>query len=157
MTEETFEPGIYFHGFGRDDQLYPAWRYHKWFKDIVVNNTEEDEEAKSKGYINVRGHPFSSANKHYYNWKYDFDEMSARKMALYAKEEFNVNLPYQAGRKHLFKLIYDLYKASPASRDRIIYFAQTVELDYDQIVDHLKDVERNIEQNGEWERTVEYI
>lgn len=127
-TDSAPDHGLFFHAMG-DGKPYPAWRYHAWLEPIIVHNTDEDKKYEGHGYKAMVA-PVG-ANTYLMNWRYDLEEMSARQLALFIKDEFDLDVPHEIGKEYLFKLVWQLYMTSPASRDRIVFFAQTVELDYD--------------------------
>lgn len=109
---------------------YPAWRYHEVLQPKLVHNTQEDQEASDAGWkaVNV---PMGK-NPQLLNWHWDLEDFSAEQMVLFAREEFDVDLPYEAGTEKLFKIIWKLTKAAPVNKDRIILMAQTIKMEYDE-------------------------
>lgn len=119
-----------------DLKRYPAWRYHEVLQPKIVGNTDEDQEASDAGWkaINV---PMGK-NPQLLNWHWDLEDFSAEQMVLFAKEEFGVELPYEAGTEKLFKVIWDLTKAAPVNRDRIVLMAQTIKMEYDETIEEIR-------------------
>lgn len=130
-------------------KIYPAWRYHEVLRPKIVHNTEEDQEASDAGWkaVNVP----MGANPQLLNWHWDLEDFSAKQMVLFAKEEFGVELPFEAGEEKLFQVIWDLTKTAPANKDRIILMAQTIEMEYDETLAEIK----RLVKTGDAEVTVE--
>jgi len=139
FVEESTEPSGevigYFMGF-KTLKTYPAWRYHEVLQPKIVNNTQEDQEANDAGWkaVNVP----MGRNPQLLNWHWDLEDFSAKQMVLFAKEEFNIELPFEAGVEKLFKVIWDLTKSAPANENRIILMAQTIKMEYDETLEEIK-------------------
>jgi len=134
-TEPKGEVVGYFMGFKRHG-TYPAWRYHEVLQPKIVHNTAEDQEASDNGWkaVNV---PMGK-NPQLLNWHWDLEDFSAEQMVLFAKEEFDIELPVEAGVEKLFKVIWDLTRSAPANKDRIVMFAQMIELKYDATLEEIR-------------------
>ena len=116
---------------------------------MIVHNTKEDIEASKAGWKAVISNKLSTSNIR--NWKYDLEDMSARQLTIFAKEEYGVDLPESAGVQVLMKAIWRLNLAAPQSKDRIILLAQTIKLNYDET---LVEIRRHI-KTGKAETTTE--
>lgn len=133
--------GIVFLAYGTArEKRYPAWRYHKIREPILVSNTDEDIQARKNGYSLadsvVRHKPYLM------NFMLDFEDLTARQIVVYVKEEFGVDLPIEAGHTKLLKAIWRLMLNSPKNKDRIVLLAQSVRMNYDET---LKEIKRVIE------------
>lgn len=147
--------GIFFRAYGSDrgeEKAYPAWRYHKFYQPVLVENTKEDRKIRRKGFKplgNLQGRP-----PYLMDFMADFEDMSPRQIVLYAKEEFDIDLPVEAGHTRLLRAIWRLTQNSPKNKDRIILLAQSVRMNYDAT---LKEIKRVIETSeAEVERKVIY-
>jgi len=131
-VEESKQPGgIYFEGFpGEDDKPYPAWRYHEWLEPVIVEDTEADERVQEQGWY-VHNRPMTMV-RHLMNQRFDLEDFSARQLAQYAKEEFGVELPVEAGREKLFKTIWRLSMSAPENKDRIVLMAIAMQMNYEE-------------------------
>ena len=132
-------PGPVFLGLvGRNDP-YPAWRYHELYEPIIVYNTDEDEKAKAQKYIDARDN-VSTACRYLVNWRFDLEDMSPRQLAQFAKDEFEVDLPIEAGSEKLFKCVWKLHVADPKNQQNIVLMAHSVRMEYDATCQFIKDV-----------------
>lgn len=149
VTEPTGEVVGYFIGMHRNTKQYPAWRYHEVLQPKMVGNTEEDQQASDAGWkaVNV---PMGK-NPQLLNWHWDLEDFSAKQMVLFAKEEFGVELPFEAGQEKLFKTIWELTRAAPANKNRIVLMAQTIKMEYDETLEEI----RRMVKTGDAETTVE--
>ena len=98
-------------------EKYPAWRYHRVLEPAVANNTAEDEALREKGYDDPLA-PIS-ANKQLSNWYWDLEDMSPRQLVVFAKDEFGLDLPIEAGQERLFRSVLELSRWAPQNRGRI--------------------------------------
>jgi len=138
-------PGIWFKflGDGKDRKEYPAWRYHEWKEPILVNNKEEDENAQKAGW--QAPSPALTSVRYLMNWRFDLEDLTARQLALFAKDEFDIDLPVEAGREKLFKAIWKLHTNKPLNRESVVLFAQSVKMNYDETQEEIK---RLVEKEG---------
>jgi hypothetical protein len=143
-TYDNLPDGIYVHNIpGREYKPYPAWRYHEWLEPIIVQGTEEDERAKEGGWIE-HNKPIT-ASRCLLNQRFDLEDMSARQLAQYAKDEFGVDLPVEAGKEKLFKSIWKMSINAPENRDRVVLMAHSLEMNYDETQAQILKQIRNAE------------
>lgn len=132
-------------------KTYPAWRYNKILDGIIVKNTDEDEEAKLKGYEQIIS-PIMS-NRQLINWFWDLEDMSPRQLVVFAKEEYGIDLPVDAGQERLQKAIFELGKFNPKNDGRLVFMAHEIKMDYDGV---LKEI-RGMAETGMSEIVTEVI
>ena len=132
-------PGPIFLGLAGRDSPYPAWRYHEFYDPVVVHNTEEDEKIKAQGWKDASQQP-TTACRHLINWRFDLEDMTARQLAQFAKDQFNVDLPIQSGAEKLFQCVWRLHMADPRNQENIVLMAHSVRMEYDETVQYIKEV-----------------
>jgi len=151
---EQEKGGIFIVGCGVDLKPYPAWRYHtnNLFEPILVENTEEDERAELEGWKTLDT-PVTGM-KHLSNWRHDLEDMTAKQLVLFAKEEFGVDLPVEAGDVKLVKAMWTLTHLAPQHSGRITLLAQSIEMDYDATLDEIRAMAENLGVNETREVTI---
>ena len=143
-TIPTRKKGIYFMHLGdKPGPKYPAWRYHEWKEPLLVKNTEEDENAVKGGYEGITK-SFTHV-RYLMNWRFDLEDLTPRQLVLFAKDEFDVDLPVEAGVEKLFKSIWRLHTSQPTNRENVVLFAHSVEMNYDET---LVEIKRLVEKEG---------
>lgn len=129
--------GIFFKGFGDVRQpKYPSWRYHKFKEPLLIYNTDEDDKCQTQGYEAVTV-PLT-ANKNISNWFWDLEDMSAKQLSVFAKEEYDVDLPAEIGQEKLLKAILNITKTRLQDDNSIVYMAHVIKLDYDGLLDEIR-------------------
>ena len=130
--------GIFFEGFyGKREKPYPGWRYHRFFEPKIVKNTEEDFQASCAGWKDPG--MLKTAVPHMANWNHDLEDMNARQLVLFAREEYDIDLPESAGVEKLIKAMWRIAQVAPQNEGRMILLAQSIEMNYDET---LKEIER---------------
>ena len=109
---------------------YPCWRHHKVLPPILVTSTDDDEAGKKLGY-GLFEIPLM-ANHQVANWFWDFEDMSPKQLAVYAKEEYGVDLDLEFGQERLFRAVLELGKAAPQNRNRLVLMAQSMKMNYEE-------------------------
>lgn len=137
--------GIFFRAYGSDrNKLYPVWRYHKQLSPMVVNDTEEDEQAVLKGYkpldVTVERGSFL------FNYMIDLEDFTPRQLSVYIQDEFDLDLPPESGIEKLIQAIWKLTLNNPANKDRIVLLAQSVEMNYDETVLEILKLSESLEE-----------
>jgi len=148
----TRKPGIYFMHLGEKPRnQFPAWRYHEWKEPVMVHNTDEDEIARKAGWEKISQSVTSV--RYLMNWRFDLEDLTPRQLVLFAKDEFDVELPVEVGAEKLFKAIWKLHTNAPMNRENVVLFAQSVEMNYDET---LKEIKRRVEVDGVAEPVEEF-
>lgn len=115
---------------------YPVWLYHADKEPLLVENEEEEAEAKRNGYDSIRAADMS--NKHLVNWFWDLEDFSPRQLQVFAREEYGVDLPIEAGQEKLFKAVAELTRFAPQNRNRLVLMAHTIKMNYDETLEAIK-------------------
>lgn len=141
-------PGIYFRRYGSNKaKTYPAWRYHKYLDAKIVNDTAQDVAAQEEGYEHID--TIARSNPFLLNHMADLEDLSARQLARYAFEEFDVDLPPEAGEQKLRESIRALTVFSPKNKDRIVLLAQSIRMNYDETVKEIQRLAEGFEESEE--------
>jgi hypothetical protein len=144
--------GIYFDGFNvKGRQPYPCWRYHAVKDPQIVHNTDEDKKLRLLGYEEMQA-PMM-ANTGLINWFWDIEDMSPRQLCVFAKEEYDVDLPVDAPQEKLQRAVLLLAKNAPQNRDRIVLMAHTIKMHYEETLEEI----RKLSNNGMSEVTREVV
>jgi len=123
---------------------FPCKMYKDGVDPITVENTDAEEAAKLEGWDHVSAGQM--ANRNMVNWFWDLEDLSARRLVVFSQDEYNVDLPIEAGQEKLFQAVCRLTKAAPNNRNRIVLMAHTIKLNYDAT---LAEIERTAEATGE--------
>lgn len=115
---------------------YPCVLYREGEEPLMVENTEEEAEARERGFDSVT--PGALSNRYLVNWFWDFEDMSPRQLVVFAKDEYGVDLPIECGQLKLFQLVCDLTRSAPQNRNRLILMAHTMKLNYDETLEEIK-------------------
>jgi hypothetical protein len=148
--QKNLPDGIFFNGFpGEKVKEYPAWRYHEWLEPVMVHGTKEDEKVQRQGWM--KHNKPVTAVRYLLNQRFDLEDMSARQLAQYARDEYGVDLPVEAGKEKLFKSIWRLSMNAPENEGRVVMMANAIEMNYDETQSEI----RRLVKKGEGEITVE--
>ena len=129
---------------------YPAWRYHADLEPLIVSDTEADEEAKQKGYDAITSEQM--ANKVLSNWFWDLEDMSPKQLVTFAQDEFDIDLPIEAGQKKLFRVICDLSRNCPQNKGRVVLMAHVIEMNLKATQEDIRKMqEKEVSEVTRWE------
>lgn len=115
---------------------YPFWLYKDGFEPLQVKTEEEEKNARADGYDVITAGQM--ANKCLVNWFWDLEDFSPKQLRVFAKEEFEVDLPAEASQDTLFKAVVELTKNAPQNRNRIVMMAHTIHMNYDATIEEIK-------------------
>jgi len=137
--------GIFFVGARGERKKYPAWRYHVdgMAEPILVHNKQEDEAANQGGWRELDT-PMTQV-RYLMNWRFDLEDMTARQLAQFARDMFDIDLPVEAGREKLFKAIWKLHINVPENRKNIVLFAHSIKMNYDETQDQIRKAVEGVE------------
>lgn len=121
---------------GRNTPIYPKWLYKQGVDPLRVESTEEEAEAKANGWDNVSAGQM--ANKTLTNWIWDLEDMSAKQLCCYVKDEFDIDLPEDADQDKLFRAALELIRAAPQNRNRLVLMAHTMKMNYDETLEEIR-------------------
>jgi hypothetical protein len=131
------ERNYVFLGLGKGLVLaYPRWMYRQDTQPILIKNTEAEAEAREKGFDNISASALS--NRDLINFFWDFEDFSIRQLLVYAKDEFDIDLPAEASQQTLFKAVCSLTRSAPQNRNRLVLMAHTIEMNYDATLEEIK-------------------
>ena len=123
--------------------------YQDGHDPITVEDTKAEAEAKLKGFDALTaGH---MANKHLINWFWDLEDLSAKQLVVFAQDEYQIDLPIEAGQEKLFQAVCRLTKAAPQNRNRIVLMAHSVKLNYDET---LAEIARTMKHPAEGDEII---
>lgn len=125
-----------FMGLGFDiPPRYPSYLYHEVLEPVLVHNEEEEEAYRAKGYDSFTSGML--ANKTMVNWHWDLEDLSAKQLVVFAKDEYDVDLPVEAGQLVLYKAICDLSRVAPNNVNRLVFMAQVFEMKLTETVNEI--------------------
>ena len=123
---------------GQAIPLYPKWLYKDGEDPLLVKNQQEAEEAISRGFDAFTAGALS--NRYIINWFWDLEDMSVRQLQVFAKEEFNVELPLEAGQEKLFAAVIELTRSAPQNHGRMILMAHSLDMSYTETLAEIRRV-----------------
>jgi len=103
---------------------------------IIVENEEQEADARRRGYDNF--HAGMLSNKVLINWFWDLEDFSPKQLVVFAKEEFDIDLPVDASQLCLFSAVLRLSRCAPQNSNRIILMAHTIEMNYDETLSTIR-------------------
>jgi hypothetical protein len=140
MANRTFEPRKFemmFMGLNRLHMpKYPHWMHKDGAEPRLVENSLDDAKARADGYDSITAAAMS--NRYLINWFWDLEDFSARQLHVFAKEEYGVDLPIEAGQEKLFQAVCELTRNAPQNQNRLILMAHTVKMNYDATLEEIK-------------------
>jgi len=133
----AFEHVYQFKGLGNKQvPIYPMWMYRQDTEPILIKDTEAEVEAREKGFDNISASAL--ANRDLINFNWDFEDLSPRQLRVYAKDEYDVELPSEASQETLFRAVCKLAKSAPQNRNRLVLMAHTMTMNYDATLAEIK-------------------
>lgn len=139
-----FEYHVMFVGFGNKGHpipQYPRYLHKDGETPVLVHDLAEEAEARKNGFDTITAAAMS--NRHLSNWHWDLEDMSPKQLRVFALEEYEVDLPIEAGQNTLYNAVLRLAKAAPQNRNRLILMAHTIKLNYDET---LLEIQRAIDR-----------
>ena len=121
--------------------LYPRWLYKEGCDPLLVKDEVEAKEAVANGYDAFTAGALS--NRYIINWFWDLEDMSARQLQVFAKDEFNVELPLEAGQEKLFAAVIELTRSAPQNHGRMILMAHSLDMSYTETLAEIRRVFEN--------------
>lgn len=115
---------------------YPRYLYKEGADPLRVESEKEEERARAQGYDNMTA--AAMANKQLINWFWDLEDMSPKQLAVFAREEYGVDLPIDAGQDRLFKAVVELTRSAPQNRNRMVLMAHEVIMEYDATIEEIR-------------------
>ena len=103
---------------------------------ILVDNTEAELNARARGYDNINAGMI--ANKVLINWFWDIEDFSPKQLVVFAKEEFDIDLPAEADQIKLMQSVLLLTKHAPQNCNRIVLMAHTIKMNYDETMSTIR-------------------
>ena len=136
-AKRNFE--VMFMGLNREHiPMYPRWLYKDGEEPLLVNNEQEAEDALKRGFDAFTAGALS--NRYLINWFWDLEDMSARQLSVFAREEFGVDLPVEAGQEKLFAAVVELTRSAPQNHGRLILMAHSIEMNYTETLAEIQRV-----------------
>jgi len=117
-------------------KVYPKMMYRDDTDPIAVDDTDAEDAALLQGYEPITASQMS--NRHLVNWFWDLEDLSPRQLVVFAQDEYDVDLPIEAGQQKLFQAVCKLTRAAPQNRNRIVLMAHSVKLNYDETLAEIR-------------------
>lgn len=144
-----YEHHLMFMGFGPNTPAFPRWLYRDGCEPRLVENADQEAEARAEGWDNITAAAMS--NRYLVNWFWDLEDFSPKQLVVFAKDEFDVDLPIEAGQNKLFQAVTELARHAPQNRNRLVLMAHTIEMNYDATLEEIKRLAAGDGQNLETE------
>ena len=116
--------------------VYPYWLYKDGDEPFMVHDSVEEAQAKSLGFDAIT--PKGMSNRYLVNWFWDLEDMSPRQLQVFAKEEYDVDIPIEAGQERLFKAVCELTRFAPQNKNRLVLMAHTIKMQYDETLEEIR-------------------
>lgn len=123
---------------------YPCRMYKDGEDPITIDSPDAEKAAKLQGFDHISAGQM--ANRNMVNWFWDIEDMSAKQLVVFAQDEYEIDLPIEAGQDKLFQAVCRLTRAAPQNRNRIVLMAHTIKLNYDAT---LAEISRTFEKPGD--------
>ena len=133
---------------------YPCTLHKDGFDPIVVNNEDEENQARLDGYDSLTAS--AMANNYMTNWIWDLEDLSPKQLAVFAKDEYGVNLMVEAGQSELFMAVCELARHAPQNRNRLVLMGHTIKLNYDATIAEIKRMIANPDGEGLESETISF-
>ncbi len=121
---------------GMKRKAYPAWRYHRHYDPIIVSDTTADLDARAKGFDEINAPIF--ANFNLINWFWDIEDMSPKQLSVFAKDEFEIDLPQDASQDSLQAALFELSRFNPKNVGRLVLMAQTIKMNFEATQEEIR-------------------
>jgi hypothetical protein len=115
---------------------HPLWLYHDELEPRIAENEEEEKSLRDKGYDLFNAGML--ANKTIVNWFWDLEDFSPKQLAVFAKDEYGVDLPIDASQDVLYRSICKLAKFAPQNENRLVFIAQMMEMNLEATMAEIK-------------------
>lgn len=131
----------------RGQKIYPRWMYKENVPPLLVKDNGEEDQARQDGFDSITASAMT--NPYLINWYWDLEDMSAKQLVVFAKEEYGVELPIEAGQEKLFQAVAELTRFAPQNQNRLILMAHTIKMNYEETIEEIKRMQ--IKPAPEWE------
>jgi len=132
---------------------YPRWMYREDTVPVLIKDAAAEAEAREKGFDNITAAALS--NRNLINFFWDLEDLSPRQLLVYAKDEFDVDLPAEARQETLFRAVCRLTRSAPQNRNRLVLMAHTIEMKYDACLSEIRRMTDGMGQDLETETVTE--
>lgn len=109
---------------------FPCWLHKDGCEPLYIENETDEKSARGNGYDNITAAAMS--NRYLINWFWDLEDMSPRQLCVFAKDEYGVDLPIEAGQDRLFRAVVELTRNAPQNQNRLVLMAHSIKMNYDE-------------------------